>query len=102
MGGGELSTKGVGPLSRLPKDLRLYTIFSASNYSNGSNDAAVLHWRSVSQPPEIHTFRTSEPPTKGKVGMRNRVKITEILCRRHHRLLRAFETFDKAGKGHVT
>ena len=46
--------------------IRLYTVFSASNYSDGSNDGAVLHYTSLPEP-EIHCFRTTETPTTAEV-----------------------------------
>ena len=52
--GVEKSTKGEGPLCNLPADLTLWTIFSASNYSDGANDAAVLHWYGIKEPHEVH------------------------------------------------
>jgi len=96
----ELSTHGCGPLDRLPKQIRLYTVFSASNYSDGCNLAAVLHWTSLKDP-EIYQFETKKAPSHSKVARRNRVKISELLCRRHHRLLRAFEALDEAKTGKV-
>jgi len=92
--GYEMSTKGCGPLSRLPADLRMYTVFSASNYSDGSNDGAVLHYTTLKTPPEPYIWRTNARPNRGKVAIRNRIKITELICRRHHRLQRAFEEKD--------
>ena len=80
----------------------MYTIFSASNYSDGANDAAVLQFTDIHKRAEVYRFRTSEPPSQNKVAQKNRVKITELLCRRHHRLLRAFQKVDSAGTGLVS
>jgi len=99
--GVELSRAGEGPLCNLPPGLSMYTVFSASNYSDGANDAAVLHWRDLMDP-EVYRFRTSETPGHGKVARRNRVKITELICRRHHRLLRSFQKVDPDGTLTVT
>ena len=54
----------------------------------------MLHWTDIHQRCEVYRFRTSEPPSANKVALKNRVKITELLCRRHHRLLRAFQAAD--------
>lgn len=97
----EKSTLGEGPLSNLPADLTMWTIFSASNYSDGANDAAVLHWHDAVMPVNVHRFRTSDSPSHNKVGNKNRVKITELLCRRHHRLLKGFEEKDAEKTGEV-
>ena len=62
----EAVEEGVELLFECPEGYRLYTVFSASNYGDGSNDAGVLRYTSLPEP-TIHRFRTTPTPSSAEV-----------------------------------
>jgi len=84
----------------LGKGFHLYTVFSASNYSGGDNFAAILIYSDLKSKPKIERFRTKDPPPAAAVKAGNTVKLQDLICRRHFRLQKSFETADpeKTGK----
>jgi len=100
--GVEVSSQGKGPLSNLPPGVSLYTVFSASNYSGGSNDGATLHYSHSVLEPEVFQFRTTQTPSAATFQTNNRVKVLELICRRYHRLLKCFQGVDRANTGEIS
>merc|ERR1712166_1039346 len=97
----ECTENGVG---RIPvsETMNMYTVFSASNYSGGDNYAAILIFTSLQHDPEIQQFRASQPPPKSKMVGSNQVKLQDLICRRHFRLLRGFQNCDANSTGLIT
>lgn len=77
----------------------LFTVFSASNYSDGDNQAAVLTFVGLDIKPKVFRFRSSVKPPDSKLTGRNRLRLADMLFRRHYRLLRAFQKEDQANTG---
>jgi len=91
-------------VERIPvsETMNMYTVFSASNYSGGDNYAAILIFTSLQHDPEIQQFRASQPPPKSKMVGSNQVKLQDLICRRHFRLLRGFQNCDANSTGLIT
>jgi len=88
-------------LINLGEGFSLYTVFSASNYSDGDNFGAFLTYTTLEKQPEVTRFRTREPPPSAKVAESNKVGLNDLICRRHFRLLRGFEAADPEKTGKV-
>eukprot|EP00656_Telonema_subtile_P036130 TRINITY_DN4009_c0_g1_i1.p1 TRINITY_DN4009_c0_g1~~TRINITY_DN4009_c0_g1_i1.p1 ORF type:complete len:672 (-),score=171.04 TRINITY_DN4009_c0_g1_i1:230-2245(-) len=80
----------------------LYTVFSASNYSDGDNQAAVMNYTSLDAKPKVYRFRSTSKPPNSKLLGKNRLRLADLVFRRHYRLLRAFETADEARSGSLS
>merc|ERR1712166_334657 len=77
---------------------QIYTVFSASNYSDGDNQGAVLTFSTLERP-KVFRFRSSVKPPDHKLTGKNRLRLADMLFRRHYRLLRAFEVAYEPKKG---
>lgn len=83
----------------LRNGMRLYTVFSSSNYSGGDNFAAVMRYNSLDGEPEVVKFRTMDPPPSSVVQAGNSIKLKDLVCRRHYRLLKSFQELDAGDTG---
>jgi len=86
---------------QISSTLRLFTVFSASNYSGGDNFAAILKYTSLEDSPEIIRFRTMDSPLPSQVKEGNTIKLEDLVCRRHYRLERAFQQVDPDRTGQL-
>lgn len=96
----DIAQSGMPNRNRI--DYSLYTVFSASNYSDGSNQGAVITYTSLLEKPKVFRFRSSVKPPNHKLTGKNRLRLADMLFRRHYRMLRAFEAADQEKKGQLT
>lgn len=80
----------------------LFTVFSASNYSDGDNQAAVMNYTSLDEKPKVWRFRSTTKPPNNKLLGKNRLRLADLVFRRHYRLLRAFEKVDEDKTGSIS
>eukprot|EP00658_Telonema_sp_P-2_P036872 TRINITY_DN26590_c0_g1_i3.p1 TRINITY_DN26590_c0_g1~~TRINITY_DN26590_c0_g1_i3.p1 ORF type:complete len:305 (-),score=79.60 TRINITY_DN26590_c0_g1_i3:207-1121(-) len=95
-------TKIPSPSRSRNVSFELYTIFSASNYADGDNQAAVLTYLNLTKKPTVYRFRSTTKPPNIKMVGRNRLRLADLIFRRHHRLLRAFQAADQTKAGRLS
>jgi len=91
------------PINLPPNKKRysIYTVFSASNYSDGDNQGAVLKYVDLTTRPKVFRFRSSVKPPDHRLISRNRMRLADMLFRRHYRLVKAFAIADPEGTGQL-
>eukprot|EP00658_Telonema_sp_P-2_P076596 TRINITY_DN6737_c0_g2_i3.p1 TRINITY_DN6737_c0_g2~~TRINITY_DN6737_c0_g2_i3.p1 ORF type:complete len:488 (+),score=117.71 TRINITY_DN6737_c0_g2_i3:245-1708(+) len=87
---------------RVPGNMHLYTVFSSSNYTGGNNFAAILILEDLKSKPKIVRFRSTLPPPRAQMQSSNAVRLQDLICRRHFRLLRTFQESDPSRTGAVS
>lgn len=86
-------------MPRNKKSYSIYTVFSASNYSDGDNQGAILKYDDLAAKPKVFRFRSSVKPPDHRLISKNRLRLADMLFRRHYRLLTAFKAADAKGNG---
>eukprot|EP00012_Vannella_robusta_P004854 CAMPEP_0206194876 /NCGR_PEP_ID=MMETSP0166-20121206/7481_1 /ASSEMBLY_ACC=CAM_ASM_000260 /TAXON_ID=95228 /ORGANISM="Vannella robusta, Strain DIVA3 518/3/11/1/6" /LENGTH=514 /DNA_ID=CAMNT_0053611979 /DNA_START=1496 /DNA_END=3040 /DNA_ORIENTATION=- len=73
---------------------RIYTVFSSSNYSGGTNLGAVLRYSKNTEEPQILQFEAKEPRSIQDIEEYNQKSLTELICKSYKELCEEFGSHD--------